>query len=279
MVQKGKFSVELVDAETKLPFMEHEGNSKSNDDHCVDCFIEIEPGSEYYVRVANDSEETVICNITVDGSDLGYEFCLGANEYDDKGLWALVDGQSVHTSLKIHKVVATTRIAATQNKDSEVGLVNVDFFEYIEGDGTEIANKYSTNWKTLSSTTHKSSYYNNSNSDHVHDSKKQVKSQQGSIVCVAHGDDLERKVYAYGDGIETIRLKYCTVVGLIVEKVLPKPPLWDYARMVNPDKNHCITEETIHIKPKILKRNTCDDDGKVIEVKEIELFDLTSVEE
>lgn len=111
------------------------------------------------------------------------------------------------------------------------------------------------------------------------DSKKHVKSQEGSHSETLSNDDGRRKVYTYGEGIESVRLKYCTAVGLIVEGVLAKPPLWDWARMTQSMKTSDTENNKINISPKILRRNTCDDNGKVIEIKEIEMFDLTALED
>ena len=275
MVQRGDFSVELIDAKTKEIFKEHSGFMEEDgvanpiEKHSVDAFVEIEPESEYFLRVANDSSSTIICNIQVDGSDLGYEFCLGPNEYDDKGIWKLENGKSQHTALKVHKVLSSTN-AVTESK-SEIGVISVDFYEYIDGGATETAKDFSSKWNSEEETIV-------APQDGEVDAKRQVKSQQGSHSEVLTNDDGKRNVYKYGDSIESIRLKYCTVVGLISEGVLEKPPLWEWARLTN-SAVKINTEQVSKIEPKIVERKTCDDDGKIIEVKKIEMFDLTSMEE
>jgi hypothetical protein len=270
MVQKTDFSVELIDARSKESFKEHLGDEKSSNKHCVDAFIEVEPGTEYFLRVANDSSSTVICNINVDGNDLGYEFCLGPNEYDDKGLWKLLNGISQHTALKVDKVLATVNGDSDPNPD--IGVISVDFFNFIEGKGTEIANDFDSKWNA-----DKAQPAGRRSADE--DTKRQVKSQKGSHSETLSNDDGERKIYTYGESLESIRLKYCTAVGLIVEGVLDKPPLWDWARMTQPKQIETTVVEVAKISPKILKRNTCDDDGNLIEIKEFEMFDLTANEE
>lgn len=276
MVQKGDFSIELIDAQTKDAFQEHSGSENAVDDHCVDSFVEVEPGSEYYIRVANDSPSMIICNITVDGNDLGYEFCLGPNEYDDKGLWRLQNGESLHTAFKVDKAAASGNPNNSNSENSEMGVVTVDFFEYIEGDGTEKANNFESNWTSeTSAVTAKVSGCAAADCD----KKRKVKSQQGSHSEKLSNDDGERKVYSYGEGIESVRLKYCTAVGLIVEGVLPKPPLWDWARMTQPVAQNLNPKEIINATPKIFKRNICDHDGKVIEEKDVEMFDLTTLDD
>lgn len=275
MVQKGEFSIELIDAQTKDPFKEHEGGEASTEEHCVDSFAEVEPGSEYFIRVANDSSSIVICNITVDGNDLGYEFCLGPNEYDDKGLWTLKNGDSVHTAFKVHKAVASRNANSPNTDDGEIGVISVDFFEYVEGDGTEKTNNFQSNWSSTDAGRPGASDVAAENSDR----KRLVKSQEGSHCEKILNDNGERKVYSYGEGIESIRLKYCTAVGLIVEGVLVKPPLWEWARMTQPAQDNLTQKETLNATPKIFKRNICDHDGKVIEEKDVEMFDLTTIDD
>ena len=273
MVQRGEYSVELIDAQTKEAYQEHDGKDDSADNHCVNCFVEVEPGSEYFIRVANDSASIVICNITVDGNDLGYEFCLGPSEYDDKGLWTLANGNSIHTAFKVDKAAASGNPNNSNSDNNEVGVISVDFFEYIEGDGTEKANNFQSNWSSTESAAP------NRRAVEDGDKKRQVKSQEGSHSEQLSNDDGERKVYSYGEGVETIRLKYCTAVGLIVEGVLVKPPLWDWARMTQPAPANLDPKEVINATPKIFKRNICDHDGKVIEEKDVEMFDLTNIDD
>mmetsp|Transcript_1715 Transcript_1715/g.2454 ORF Transcript_1715/g.2454 Transcript_1715/m.2454 type:complete len:273 (-) Transcript_1715:245-1063(-) len=270
MVQKGFLSVELIDAQSKEAFKEHECNKGAAEKHYVDAFVEVEPGSEYFIRIANDSSDTIICNICVDGTDLGYEFCLGPNEYDDKGLWKLENGSSQHTALKVHKVLASPR-DPTGGEINEIGVITVDFFEFVEGNGTEVARDFKSGWSGDKVPPSAEALTAND------DSKKQVKSQKGSHSETLSNDDGKRKVYTYGDGIETVRLKYCTAVGLIVEGVLDKPPFWDWARMTQAAQSSDNENKEVNISPKILRRNTCDDSGKVIEIKEIEMFDLTAL--
>lgn len=273
MVQKGLYSVELIDAETKEPFLEHEGRVEASDDNCVDSFVEIEPGSEYFLRVANDSSNSVICNITVDGADLGYEFCLGPNEYDDKGLWKLENGTSQHTALKVHKVISSARSDTDSDPKSEIGIINVDFFEYVEGEGTEMAKDFQSEW----SSDDKCLIAGGDNNT-VDDTKRKVKSQVGSHSEVLSNDDGKRNVYSYGDDLETIRLKYCTAVGLIVEGVLLKPPLWEWARLTHGNSGK-ENDGALNIEPKVMTFQTQDGDGNVVEVKHVDMFDLTAVDE
>jgi len=144
MVQKGLFSVELTDAKSKEILLEHKATISSCKELDLDVFVEVEPAAEYFIRVANDSSESVICNLSVDGEDLGYEFVLNANEYDDKGVWKFENGTSRHTALKVHKVSVSSDASSDVNKN--IGVVAVNFFKYIEDDGVEIKTEFKSNW-------------------------------------------------------------------------------------------------------------------------------------
>jgi hypothetical protein len=81
MVVLGRFSVELVEAETERPFPEHHGNNG-------EFYAEVEPGVEYYVQVAVLDEQTLgeegcskaFLTCRVDGIDLGYHKTLGPSD-------------------------------------------------------------------------------------------------------------------------------------------------------------------------------------------------------
>jgi hypothetical protein len=65
--------------------------------------------------------------------------------------------------------------------------------------------------------------------------KKNLRSGEGHTV-ESHASDSNRLYLRYHTGahLYTITLYYCATPGLIAVGVLPKPPLWDYHRMVKP---------------------------------------------
>ena len=61
MPRKGGFTLELIDAKTKVPFKEHKGNNG------VDAYAEVEPGVEYLMCLQRHSNQEVACRMKVDG--------------------------------------------------------------------------------------------------------------------------------------------------------------------------------------------------------------------
>lgn len=55
MVRKGDYTVELIEAETKKAFKEHQFPSHTANDEESDICVEVEPDIEYFVRVENHS--------------------------------------------------------------------------------------------------------------------------------------------------------------------------------------------------------------------------------
>ena len=70
MVVAGKFKVEVVYAETKIPFKEHTATTDG------DTYVEVEPDAEYFVDIESKSEDPVVAYIRIDGKDLGYNVTL-----------------------------------------------------------------------------------------------------------------------------------------------------------------------------------------------------------
>lgn len=79
------------------------------------------------------------------------------------------------------------------------------------------------------------------------------------------------------DGTAEIELNYCSVLGLIHHGVIPKPPLWDWGRMVHPNRDRNGTPEHVDApEPKIMKLNAVVEGGVVIrEEMSFDYFDLT----
>ena len=84
MVVDGKFKVEIVMADTKIPFMEHElksstttttgfSTSASTGDRAGTVYVEVEPKADYYINIESKNDDPVVASISVDGNDLGYE--------------------------------------------------------------------------------------------------------------------------------------------------------------------------------------------------------------
>lgn len=111
MVVQGDFEVQLVNAQTKVPFPEHGRGTET--------FVETEPGLEYYAAIRrvqplprptpelgrdNDNHTGVLyCEISVHNERLGYYSCFrglpSETEFFYKGLFKREEGVESHTAL------------------------------------------------------------------------------------------------------------------------------------------------------------------------------------
>ena len=66
MVRQGWFEIELINAETKVPFKEHTHTDGRT-------YAEVEPDTDYFIHVRSHKNKKVILKFSVDGKDLGYK--------------------------------------------------------------------------------------------------------------------------------------------------------------------------------------------------------------
>ena len=78
MVRKGNFHMEIVSADTNIPFKEHRHPNG-------EVYVEVNPNTEYFIRIKSDDEGLVVCKCVVDGVSLGYNvsFDIGSR----RGVW------------------------------------------------------------------------------------------------------------------------------------------------------------------------------------------------
>ena len=137
MVVKGRFSVQLVEAESKIPFKEH------TDDHGKH-YAEVEPEANYFIQVQfrkGDGEAAfspVVANFFVDGASLGYRWNQDREDMFHRGLWGRKDGIDIDRSLTFERSepsLASSEGAGSIQAGAEMvmGSVCVKFFEGIEG--------------------------------------------------------------------------------------------------------------------------------------------------
>lgn len=218
MVQVGKFSVEIINADGRIAFPEHKSESG-------EVYVEVEPDAEYYIRVKSDSEDQVKAYFSVDGNDLGYNCILSKNNKpQEKGLWEYKDGKSYQHALKFAK--APVRQAAGHETCAPfwTGKVEVRFHE-VTFSGYKEQKDVASKWNGGSVS------YVMGISDP--DKKKGVKSDKGEQFEVKKSKR-RRKAYKTGGLLQTVTLRYCSTLGLIHAGVLAKPPVWDMQRLTNP---------------------------------------------
>ncbi len=243
-------SVQLVNAETMIPFREHRG-SDGND------YVEVEPDVEYWIRVQSDRQSAVLCDFQVDGKDTGVHETLiyPHNVSSDVGIWSKIAGQNMDQSLKV-KNMQTRRHG---DEAFWIGKVLVNFHEAIPSAVTDENPDFVNLWKKGNI-------------------PKVVASQIGTKL---KSKPITETKYKHGSLLHSITLHYCTAMGLIHVGVLPKPEFWEYHRMRFSAGNEAAAALTgvVDIKPEVVKLQTWNPAGDLVEEKTYEMFDLTQLDE
>ncbi|KAL9190998.1 hypothetical protein ACHAXT_000704 [Thalassiosira profunda] len=199
------FTMELVRADTKEAFKEHTSPSTGQ------VFAEVEPGLDYFVRIASDSDP-VYFQISVDGTWLGYSswFSTPDPAGSCKGRWQRKDGRETMQALRFNLARGVKPEGGAGAPSLLTGKVELSLYRLGEKTVSQV--------KDFTSSTELTGKANASG-------KKCVVSAMGSSVL-----DLDRKPcqtmtsFQKGEHLRTITLHYCTAVGLIVNKILAKPP-------------------------------------------------------
>jgi hypothetical protein len=105
---------------------------------------------------------------------------------------------------------------------------------------------------------------------------KSVKSEVGmSQITKPRSKRNKKPYYQLGKKLHSFKLNYCSVLGLIEAGILPKPPLWDHARMLKPAKRcKSCGHNPMTVQPKKIR---LEDPNSLVAPKEYELFDLAEV--
>ena len=261
MVKRGAFTAEIVHADSKDPFPEHTASNG-------DTYVEVEPKSEYYIRIKSDRPAMVTsANIFVDGKPLGYTCNLKSDIPDDVGIWSLKNGISSDCALKF---VRTLEREGADSSSSWTGMIKVEYYEAIYAGNSSYQKDWSSTW-------------NGGNVGFVSgisdpDKKKGVKSEQGSALKM-HAPKKIVATYAKGALLGTIKLHYCSTLGLVKAGILPKPPgfEWDELRARRPRDPDSPTSSTMQEFPAEpeMKRIKCNVNGIEQEVDSW-MFDLTN---
>mmetsp|Transcript_19540 Transcript_19540/g.22144 ORF Transcript_19540/g.22144 Transcript_19540/m.22144 type:complete len:287 (-) Transcript_19540:222-1082(-) len=268
MVKKGDFTVELVNASSKESFKEHKGKDG------IDSFVEVEPEAEYFIKVASDSYRRVAFEFIVDGIELVYvtPFAPYQREPQYAGNWSYNNNKSIETSFMFQKIHQSMLQSSSESDDSNiVGEIQVTVYEDIILDG----------YYQMSSGPMKAKFDSfipttEANQDKK---KKQVKTTDGKTE-ISKDDNGSRQNFCRGKKLETFELRYCTALGLIGVGVLPKPPLYEWAKMIRLYKsqsNEKNDRPAKKLKP-IIKSTSAilDNEGNtLVKPKRYEFFDLT----
>jgi len=265
MTRRGNYTVELVDAGTKQKFKEHKAR------HGFHAYIEVEPDAEYFIRFIHHAERNIIVTYKVDGQKLGYELhCIpeDVNKELDHGLWSRNNNHSHDKALKFQKVdpLSLTRgeKAVDDTNDTNAAVIEINIYERIFLDGYDQAK----NEKMIN-------LIDSVNVDETHfKPKKLLKSAEGQRVKTSF-DSTRIQNAKCGRKLKTIKVKYCSVVGLIEAGVLPKPKsIYDYGKLIKPS---ITSTKKLDIKAEVFTHESRDENGTIIESSQVEMFDLTKV--
>ena len=199
MVVNREFSVQLVDAITKQPFKEHRHDGK--------VYVEVEPGSEYYIQVKVDNTfkgGKVYAEFFVDGKDLDYHATLSAGESPRlHGLYSYSKGTSTKKSLKFEQPNFLTDAGKHNPTRALIGKVTVVFSKAIYK-GTRPKSNVTPPRLAPEAVT---------KGCEKGLEKKVVQSSQGSRVK-SWKAPTKTHCYARGNYLAGVTLQYCTALGL-----------------------------------------------------------------
>jgi hypothetical protein len=267
MVKKGRFSVELVTANTKISFQEHTKDGKT--------YAEVEPEVEYFVRLGAEAGPPVAARIYVDGKDLGYWAIVGSPEEKrskDNGLWSFDGVSSTEQALKFAQAKVFNSADDTKNLPFWTGTIYIIFHEIFDTGETETISTFQNTWDggdvgfVMGQTDAK---------------KKGVMSKQGNFEETVQYNRVQ-KIYLPGRYLATIKLHYCSTVGLLFFGILgPVNPML-LARKINEYKRgvaQVVADAATMPSPKKIIY-VPEIDGRPFGVPiEYELFDLTSMDD
>ena len=216
MVRQGLlFEIELINAETKIPFKEHTHTDGRT-------YAEVEPDTDYFIHVRNHKDDKVVFKFSVDGKDLGYVQSIDKSDgWVESGLWKRQDGSDSYNALRFNKLYnRRNQVGDDEYEGHWTGSVELKVHKYVE------LNEYSSREDVQSSWT--------PNAEDVLDglnmssNKKACNTVQGNIQTAGKKVP-SYKLFVYGDHLQTIKLYYCSTVGLIAAKVLKPPPRESFA--------------------------------------------------
>jgi hypothetical protein len=221
MVIVNDFEFQIVTAEDKTPFKEHKKGPNT--------FVEVEPDAEYFlsVRQVRDFDDKRVCTIDVDGKGLG--FVQVYNQIRSKrkvfGIFSWSKGVETMEALKFVKATFTSGDKGIGPAMSGMGKIELKVSNAVFTGNTR-RNDFKASFAP-------------STIQMVEDAavtmKKNLRSGQGHCAEITNYDrHALTPHYNAGTHLYTITLHYCATPGLIAVGVLPKPPLWDYQRMLKP---------------------------------------------
>ena len=236
VVKDFEFQIVSTEDDNKTPFKEWE--SKTN----LETYVEVEPDAEYFLSVEKVqlSSTSLYCEYYVDGKFLGYYDAFPVNRNLGprfRGIFSR-SNSSVETMKALKFVKASFHSSNKEDRvgfGSEIGagmgIIEMKVYQAIENGYTATGNE-----KSFASSFTTSSI--DIEDGAVVTMKKNLRTGEGnkSVVTKASNMNGVKMTYLKGLHLYTIPLNYCATLGLISVGILPKPPAWDYQRMIRPSK-------------------------------------------
>ena len=248
MVRQGKFKLELVRADSSIPFQEHMHNTSG------EVYAEVEPDTEYFIKFTTDDPRNIIIAASVDGNKLGYSFTLKGGHADKKfGVWSI----DHHKALKFDKLYRRRNKAPTEviKGDSDsghwTGNIEIKVYEYILLPGYHTQGTFESNWQSNSEAILKGLDLS-SNKKACSSARGKTKTEKTKNVTGKTNN------YNYGAKLATIKLNYCSTVGLIAAKILQPAPMPEFHGAILNDANYS-SEEDVAVESTHKRRRENDD--------------------
>ena len=256
MVVINDFEFQIVTAEEKVPFKEHQNG--------LNTYVEVEPDAEYFlsVRKVRSSSTDCLVMLEIDGKFLGYAqpFPRHAISKMSLGIYSRSKGVDIHKALKFVKASFTSADMGIGSTMAGMGKIELKVHHAIPMGRSRL--------EDVKSSSFAASTINSVDKARV-TMKKNLRSGEGhSIEAEQYDSNALYQEWRTGAHLYTITLYYCATPGLIAVGVLSKPPLWDYHRMLKPataeqkvesDKN-VVSAKRTREGNEILEFNETDDD-------------------
>ena len=140
--ETGRFTVELVRADTRVAFMGHTKDGKTHAD--------VEPEVEYFVRFKVDAGPRVRARIYVDGKDLGYYMSVELSKEKqsfDKGLYSFDGFITAQQALKFAKAKVFHSADDTEELPFWTGNSEVKLYEILDTGENNTRQPFQHKWE------------------------------------------------------------------------------------------------------------------------------------
>jgi hypothetical protein len=222
IVRIGDYTLEFVEAESKIALKEHAGPAP---DHFV--YAEVEPDVGYFIRIESDNPEMKRIGVKVDGVAL-YDIFVTKGQSRLNGFFKRVNKKSTTTALHFEKSTMNSSMGKGPSPTIWTGKVEIDIYEI----GRPIVKEI----KDMTTATLKQSMVSG---------KKGVASAKGS--CIGKEPTVENPTntgisYERGPRVCTITLHYCTTAGYRVFVPPPAEPVAETKKAIKREKKRKIGE-------------------------------------